>query len=383
MKFFVVVLALVFATSANAQFSGLGNKLKNKVEKKVENEAKSAEKKAEKKVEKEAKKQVKKAENEAKKQVNLAVEYKTQLNAPKVDEKSDIDELYEALDYWCSLEEMGLKKKDVEWLTSDKGERYKEIYNIILNRNDKGVARFNSFETAQTRFQTLGKSVNEFLYNGEPKPDDTNETLAKRLKWYVDKAKKGKTNAKRYYTVNGGAIRYLSFTSKRYTDTPEIQKQTAELCKLWDQVDSEYQAKFPNCNPHLSYDEVIAKYEQEQAERKKKAEAAKAARKKEIEAKKETLKPGALNKTMNAKVLKLAKERVPECVKVVVESSSWDVKREYGSIVRRVLIAWVITKDNDGNLVAHDYGFAQEYLGGGKYGELRNYSVGLRSKYVK
>lgn len=374
----VVAIAAV-SFSANAQFGNLGNRIKqnaknavqNKIERTVDNAVDNA---------------LNKAEKEAKKQLNMAVEYKTQLNAPNPEAAKDIDELYDAFEYWANLQEMANKKKDVEWLCSEKGEKMTAVYNMIANDNSKDVARWHSWSTAQERCSEVGKATRAILYDGYPDSKVTGEGnpyLAAALKWYVDKAKKGKANAKNYYTSNGSATRYLAFCTDRYTDDEAIEKQTKELRKLYDKMDEGYKAKYPNANPYLTYDQV----KKEMAEAKEKAAKAKAEkeakRKAEIEASKQTLKPGALNKSMNAKVLSVAKAKFPGVIKVVVENDSWTVKREGGAIARRTLLAWVVTKDSDGNLVAHDYGFAQEYMGGGKYGALRHYSVGLRTVYVK
>lgn len=373
------VAVMAFSLSANAQFGNLGNRIKQKAKAAVEN-------KIERTVDNAVDNALNKAENEAKKQLNLAVEYKTQLNAPQVNEKSDIDDMYDAFEYWANLQEMANKKKDTEWLCSEKGEKMTEVYNLILNDDAKEVARFHSLSTAQERFKEVATATRAFLYEGYPESSVTGEGnpyLVAALKWYVNKAKKGKKNAKNYYTSNGAATRYLAFCTNRYTDDAEIQKQTKELCKLYDQMDEDYKAKYPNANPYLTYDGIKEKQaaERKAAEERKAAAAAKKAA--EIEASKQTLKAGALNKSLNAQVLKLAKQRVPKCTKVVVINDSWNVQREYGTPVRRTVLAWVVYKDDDGNLVANDYGFAQEYMGGGKYGTLKNYSVGVRKVYVK
>ncbi len=372
----MVAIAIAAGTlCASAQFGNLGNKIKNKAKQAVEN-----------KVEQTVDNAVKTVEKEATKQVNLAVEYKTQLNAPNIEGCNDVNKLYEAFEYWASLQEMANKKKDVEWLCSDKGEQMGKVFNLIANDNAK-ESTSHSWSNTQQRMNEVSKATREILYAGYPKAEDfngnNNAFLAAALKWYVEKAKKGKKNAKQYYTSNGAATRYLAFCTDRYTDDEAIEKQTKELRKLYDQMDDAYKAKYPNANPYLTYDQV--KVEMKEAEaRAAKAKAEKEAKRKaEIEASKQTLKPGALNKSMNAQVLKVAKAKFPGVIKVVVENDSWTVKREGGVIARRTLLAWVVTKDEEGNLVAHDYGFAQEYLGGGKYDSLRHYSVGLRTVYVK
>ncbi len=136
------VAVMAFSLSANAQFGNLGNRIKQKAKAAVEN-------KIERTVDNAVDNALNKAENEAKKQLNLAVEYKTQLNAPQVNEKSDIDDMYDAFEYWANLQEMANKKKDTEWLCSEKGEKMTEVYNLILNDDAKEVARFHSLSTAQ------------------------------------------------------------------------------------------------------------------------------------------------------------------------------------------------------------------------------------------
>lgn len=374
----VIAIAAV-SVSASAQFGNLGKRIKQNVKSAVHN-------KIERTVDNAVYNAINNAEKEAKKQLNMAVEYKTQLNAPNPEAANDIDELYDAFEYWATLQEMANKKKDVEWLCSEKGEKMTDIYNMIANDNSKEVANWHSWSTAQERCSEVGKATRAILYDGYPDSKVTGEGnpyLAAALKWYVDKAKKGKTNAKNYYTSNGSATRYLAFCTDRYTDDEAIEKQTKELRKLYDKMDEGYKAKYPNANPYKTYDEVKKEVAESRARVAKEKAEKEAKRKAEIEASKKTLKPGALNKSMNAKVLSVAKAKFPGVIKVVVENDTWTVKREGGTIARRTLLAWVVTKDSDGNLVAHDYGFAQDYMGGGKYGSLHHYSVGVRTVYVK
>ena len=382
---------MTFSLSANAQFGNLGNKIKNKAKQSVNNQVQSTKNQIENKVDRTidnaVDKAVNTATNEAKKQLNMAVEYKTQLNAPNLDECNDIDKMYDAFEYWANLQEMANKKKDAEWLCSDKGEQMGKVFNMIANDNAKDVARWHSWSTTQQRCDEVSKATRALLYEGYPKSEDfsgyNHAFLAAALKWYVNKAKKGKKNAKVYYTINGAATRYLAFCTDRYTNDNEIEKQTKELCKLYDKLDDDCKAKSPNANPYMTFDEVKADMKAAQ-EREAKAKAEREAKRKaEIEASKQTLKPGALNKSLNAQVLKAAKAKISGVIKVVVENDSWSIKREGGTIARRTVLAWVVTKDKDGNLVAHDYGFAQDYMGGGKYGSLHYYSVGLRQVYVK
>ena len=370
---FAAAFALCFGLSANAQLGGLLNKAKNAAKNKVENAIKN-----------EADKQVDNAVSSAKKEVNKNVEYKTQLNAPQVTKDSDIDDIYSALDYWLDLQEMANNKKDIEWLCSAKGDKSTEIINIILNHGSKDVARFHSFEKEKTRYEEVAKVTNQILNDGKPEIKDE-ASLAETMKWFYEKAKKGKQNAKNYYTVNGAAYRYLCFSSGRYKDTPEIQKINKEFIKLWNEkVDADYKAKYPNCDPNMTYEQIQEKVAAEKKASEERKAAAAAKKKADIEASKQTLKAGSMNKSLNAKVLKLAKEVKPNVTKVVIENSSWTIDRNaFGTILRRKVLAWLVYTNDEGYEVANDHCFAEEYMGGGKYGSLKHYSVGVRTVYVK
>lgn len=370
-----IIAVSALSLGANAQFKGLGNKLKQKATQTATNKVDEAERKA-----------VHKAEAAATNKVNLEVEYKTQRNAPTLGTGYDIDDLYDAVNYWLDLQEMANKKKDIVWLAGEKGRQATNYYNELINDNSRNNARFNSFEETKKRFETIADASNALLYEGYPDRTGVSdqEYMPMCLKWYVEKAKKNKGDAKEYYIVNGCAVRYLSFFSGRYTDSPEIQKQTKELIKLWDKLDASVREKNVNNDPHKSFQEIKdsrAEYDRKQAEEKARKEAE---RKAAIEASKQTLTPGALNKKLNAQVLALARNVEPGVIKVVIENNSWNVQRNaLGAILRRTIMAWVVVKDADGNLIAKDYSFAQDYMGGGKYGKLKNRGVGVRSVYVK
>lgn len=391
----IATLALGVGINANAQFN-IGNRIKNKITNKIDQKTNQVQNQIQNKIDNTVDNAVDKvtkpvtdaidntvdgAMNRVTKTFDLAVEMKTGLNAPQWSEKMDIDELYDALKYYVDLEEFCVQKKNQEWLCSEKGEQSNKIINVILNRNDKNVARWHNFDKEYDRYKAVAKMGHDFLYEGCPTTATLqgNAYLEAVLKWYVAKAKKGKKNAKHYYTGNGGATRNLAFGTDRYTDSPEIQKQSVELQKLWDKLDADYKAKWPKCNPYMTIDEIKAEREAERLEAERKAAEAKAKREAEIEASKKPLKAGALNKTYNAKVLKLVKASDPDVIKVVIESSSWNVK----PLTRRTMVVWIVRKDKDGNLIANDRTFAEDYMGGGKWGNLHQYGIGLRSQYVK
>ena len=92
-----------------------------------------------------------------------------------------------------------------------------------------------------------------------------------------------------------------------------------------------------------------------------------------------TLKPGAMNKQLNAQILRIMKHKDPSTIRVVVINDSWAVHQ----FKDRAVMAWVVYKNKKGKFEAHDYSFCQDYLGGGKYGVLRYKGIGVRTVYVK
>ena len=89
-------------------------------------------------------------------------------------------------------------------------------------------------------------------------------------------------------------------------------------------------------------------------------------------------KAGSLNKSLKAKALALAKAEESSVIDVVITSNSWNVK----PLERRSVSGYVIKKDEYGKR-AFARTWCQDYMGGGKYGSLRNYGVGMGSFYLK
>lgn len=89
-------------------------------------------------------------------------------------------------------------------------------------------------------------------------------------------------------------------------------------------------------------------------------------------------KAGKLNASLKAKALAEAKREDPDVIDVVITSNSWKVD----PLTRRSVSGYVIKKDKHGKR-AFGRSWCQDYMGGGKYGSLRNYGVGLGSFYLK
>ena len=89
-------------------------------------------------------------------------------------------------------------------------------------------------------------------------------------------------------------------------------------------------------------------------------------------------KAGSINKSLKAKALALAKADDSTVVDVVITSNHWNVK----PLERRSVSGYIIRNTKLGKQ-ASSRSWCQDYMGGGKYGSLRNYGVGTDSFYVK
>lgn len=94
-------------------------------------------------------------------------------------------------------------------------------------------------------------------------------------------------------------------------------------------------------------------------------------------------KAGAMNASMKAKVLPLEKAITNQVVDCVVTSDNWSIEKDSaGNIVRRVIYGYSIVKTEKGKQATR-VSWAEEYMGGGKYGEVHSYGVGGGQFYVK
>lgn len=309
----------------------------------------------------------------------LATELKKGKNEPHIDANSSGAEISRALGYWLDLTEYAVQQKDEEWLCSEKADNTYDLIMMLRQRKADGKTDGYFYDKDKPRYDEVTAKVSKLLLAGAPekdKPLSGNDYLVASIKWYIDKADKGGANAKRYMIVKAADMRRRAFESGRYNDTPEVKQVTEELKTRWAKFDESYKTKNAIDDPNLTYDQIVAAKKQKDAQEK-------AERQAKINAAKQTLKAGGLNASLNAQILKVARQRMPETIKVVVENDAWSYKKNGIVIEYRFVSAWVVSKDKDGNLIAHDYTFAQDYKGGGKYGAMRYNGIGLRTVYVK
>ena len=95
------------------------------------------------------------------------------------------------------------------------------------------------------------------------------------------------------------------------------------------------------------------------------------------------LKPGSLDKQLNAQVLRIIRQQYPDIIRVVVINDAWKIHTNGIVPTDRAVMAWAVYRNKKGKLEAHDYSFCQDYQGGGRYGALRYKGVGTTTVYVK
>lgn len=94
-------------------------------------------------------------------------------------------------------------------------------------------------------------------------------------------------------------------------------------------------------------------------------------------------KAGGMNASMKAKALAAEKSKFKDVMDVVITSDSWNVEKSAAGVpLRRVIYGYSISNTKDGKRATR-VSWAEEYQGGGKYGDLRPYGVGGDSFYVK
>lgn len=92
-------------------------------------------------------------------------------------------------------------------------------------------------------------------------------------------------------------------------------------------------------------------------------------------------KAGKLNASLKAKALAIAKSRNSDVVDVVITRNAWDIKRNaLGVPTHRVAYGYYIVKTKHGKR-ALPYSWAQDHQGGGKYGALRHFGVGVGGQF--
>lgn len=399
--------------TANAQLGGLGNALKNKVKNEV-SKTKTAASEAAKEKTTETVQNIQDGmrpdeekfwnsdmgdcvrikgqqgtlyEGNAKSSWDQLQEWKNDLHLMTMNSKTVIaNALYYLYRMEEAADEQNFDNQELEYFT-----RSGEMYNFIENiaRESEGIKDEFRYNEYKDHYNAAYGKIWAKLWAGLPKKEATakedrakfadgtynqiefeigksNEYSGKMKEWYLDWAYAA-------YNLNA-SFGYLLESDSRY------EQVVADLKSAIAQTSEEFQARNPVKTAAQLRDEYKAEKEQlakEEAERK-------AAREAEIAA---SMQPWPATKMGDAAFLNAclaaARAQFPEedAKRVTILNSTWQIDRDgFGNIVRRRVSAWVDIK-KDGRRYATNYGFAQDYMGGGKYGKTYFFGVGTRSGF--
>ena len=314
-------------------------------------------------------------------------EWKTDLQAMTMNSKTVIaNALYYLHRMEEAADEQNFDNQELEYFTRS-GEMYNFIENMV--REAEGVKDQFRYNEYKDHYNAAYGKIWAKLWAGLPKKAATakedrakfaegtynqiefeigksNEYSGKMKEWYLDWAYSA-------YNLNA-SFGYL------LENDPQYNQVLADLKSAISQTSEEFQARNPVKTAAQLRDEYKAEKEQlakEEAERK-------AAREAEIAA---SMQPWPATKMGDAAFLNAclaaARAQFPEedAKRVTILNSTWQIDRDgFGNIVRRRVSAWVDIK-KDGKRYATNYGFAQDYMGGGKYGKTYFFGVGTRSGF--
>ena len=326
-------------------------------------------------------------ESNAKSSWNQLQEWKKDLHLMTMNSKTVIaNALYYLYRMEEAADEQNFDNQELEYFTRS-GDMYNFIENMV--REAEGVKDQFRYNEYKDHYNAAYGKIWTKLWAGLPKKAATakedrakfaegtynqiefeigksNEYSGKMKEWYLDWAYSA-------YNLNA-SFGYLLESDPRYDQV------LADLKSAIAQTSEEFQARNPVKPAAQLRDEYKAEKEQlakEEAERK-------AAREAEIAA---SMQPWPATKMGDAAFLNAclaaARAQFPEedAKRVTILNSTWQIDRDgFGNIVRRRVSAWVDIK-KDGRRYATNYGFAQDYMGGGKYGKTYFFGVGTRSGF--
>ncbi len=235
------------------------------------------------------------------------------------------------------------------------------------------------------------KMVYKQMFGNKGFPDDadgkTTDGLYKKLNWVVDKALKSKSQAVRRFYYDFAYPNYYVAVGKLFNDSDKNAKKLYEgLTKLYETTpdyrkDSDQEPLMPNAEAERKAKvkaEREAKIAAEKKAQEDQAAAERAARTRAMPT------AGMKNATLTAQCLKLAKSNYADWnpTQAIIKSTNWQIDRQNGSIVRRRITVYLICNE-DGQKVARTVSFQQPYTGGGRYGSLQTFGVGVEWFYIK
>ena len=420
MKKTILTLLVLCCTAGivNAQFGGLGKKLKEK--------AKTAVTQKKNEVQAEAKQEVKQKANQVasnlepyeQKMDDGSIAFKgDDLGMYKEARKTDWEDLQSRCAYnpkiWNPNTEL-VERNTLYYLykwkkACEKGDTEKMVDEGFNRLNwcitqVKNINQDNNYKIKVLDFKQFAadydKSLDTFykvMWDGSPKVEKsykqlktqadfdtyTKENLA-RWNWVLDKVDEAKSANKPQtmqfylnYMVSQREVmlswKYLKGNENGFAEFDErLKKLLAETPK-----------SFQENNKVLTVEECLAKqkaqeekWAKEKAEREAERQAAIAANTKPW--------PKSNMPELQEECLRIFKAKFPDqdVRRVSIENGNWHIQRKNGNIELRLVRVWVDKKDSEGKRIASDYSVCQYYQGGGKYGKTQYHGVGLSSFYI-
>lgn len=310
--------------------------------------------------------------------------------------KNSIDVEKNALYYLAKLEQ-ATKAQNLEGMLGEYYERALWLYKEMATRASR-MAFFHhiDYDQYKERFVQVIKDWKKIVWAGNPEIKlGQKEKASQFTQWRDERYASYIFLAKRAAETKGAAREfYLRFTMELREmligsgDFKKTDPKYSELEKVILAVHPKTSVAFQKDLPYRSPEEIIANKKAREAQwAKEKAEKEKVAAANRAANSKVWPKSNMGNANLLASCLKVIKAQYPDldAKRVSIIDSSWQIDRNArGQIVRRRVAAWVDCKGDGGSRIAKCFGFAQDYMGGGKYGSTRFFGTGTNTPfYIK
>ncbi|WP_299281862.1 hypothetical protein [uncultured Porphyromonas sp.] len=299
--------------------------------------------------------------------------------------------------YYLARLEQATKAKNLEDMLGIYYERALWLYNEMATRASRMSFFHNmDYDKYKERFGEVITEWKTIVWEGNPEIKLGQKEKATQFdQWRDERYNSYIFLAKRAAETQGAAREfYLRFTMEfremlvgtgdfKPSDPKYSELEQAILAVL-PQTSEEFQKEKPYRSPEQIIAEKKARDDQRAQERAEQQKAAAAARAANTKA---WPKSNMGNAALQASCLKAIKAQYPDldAKRVSIINSSWQIDRDgLGNILRRRVSAWVDCKGEDGSRVAQCFGFAEDYMGGGKYGSIKFFGTGTnRPFYIK
>lgn len=296
--------------------------------------------------------------------------------------------------YYLYRIEKATKEKNLEKMLGENQERMIWLYNELANRA-KTIAHFYDidYDGYKKRFGTVLEDWKKVVWDGstptkidyKDRKEHFEEYRDERYDsyiWLTKRAAETKNAAKEYYLKMAMDFREMLIGDGTFKPT---DTKYAVLEKGIKDVLAQTSETFRQQHPYRSPETVMAEKKEREAQwarEKAKKEQERAAA---IAANtKSWPKSNMGNAALLASCVKAIKAQWPDedPRRVSIINTSWQIDRNaFGAIIRRRVAAWVDCKGEGGKRMAKCFGFSQDYVGGGKYGNTKFFGTGTQRPF--